>query len=84
MNQEFTYEKMKKAGITAVQGIKAAAVHCGLKKKARPGPDMHMRKCARGSLPATVQAAPVKLCRDGVAADPGRGGEQQQRQCLHG
>jgi glutamate N-acetyltransferase/amino-acid N-acetyltransferase len=70
MNQEFTYEKMKKAGITAVQGIKAAAVHCGLKKRRR---DLalicSMHECAAAGVFTRnrVQAAPVKLCRDGIA-----------------
>ncbi len=70
MNQEFPHEKMKNTGITAVQGIKAAAVHCGLKKRRR---DLSlvssMHDCAAAGVFTRnrVQAAPGKLCRDGIA-----------------
>lgn len=70
MTEEFTYQKMKQRGITTVQGIKAAAVHCGLKQKKRDLALIYSKDdCAAAGVFTRnrVQAAPVKLCRDGIA-----------------
>ena len=70
MNVELSYRKIEKPAVTAVQGIKAAAVHCGLKKRKL---DLALlssdRACAAAGVFTRnrVQAAPVKLCRQGIA-----------------
>ncbi len=71
MKEEFTYQKMKEPVITAVRGIKAAAVHCGLKSKKRDLALLHSEKdcVAAGVFTRNrVQAAPVKLCRDRITS----------------
>ncbi len=69
MKEEFTYKKMEKPFVTAVQGIKAAAVHCGLKKRKRDLALLYSENnCAAAGVFTRnrVQAAPVKLCRAGI------------------
>lgn len=71
MSEELTYQKMDDAGITAVQGIKAAAVHCGLKRRKRDLALVYSsHDCAAAGVFTRnlVQAAPVKLCRDAIGS----------------
>ena len=65
--QTGNWEKIEDGGITAVAGIKAAGVHCGLKKKEQK--DLAVIYSAYPAAAAgaftrnLVQAAPVQLCR---------------------
>lgn len=66
MNEKLTYQKMENPTITAVRGIKAASVHCGLKKKKQDLVLLYSKSvCAAAGVFTRnlVQAAPVKLCR---------------------
>ncbi len=68
--EEFVYRKMERSAITAVRGIKAAAVHCGLKKRKLDLALIYSSsECAAAGVFTRnrVQAAPVKLCRSGIA-----------------
>lgn len=70
MNVELDYRKIEKPAVTEVLGIKAAAVHCGLKKRKL---DLALLYSESGCTAAgvftrnRVQAAPVILCRDSIA-----------------
>ncbi|MBI3016083.1 MAG: bifunctional glutamate N-acetyltransferase/amino-acid acetyltransferase ArgJ [Candidatus Tectomicrobia bacterium] len=61
--------KRLKGGITAVPGVKAAGVHCGIKKK---GGDLALIFCERDATAAgvftsnQVQAAPVRFSRQQI------------------
>lgn len=71
MYNKLAFKKMKDPSITAVRGIRAAAVNCGLKK----GKDdlalvySETEAAAAGVFTRNrVQAAPVKLCRAAICS----------------
>ncbi|HOP69767.1 MAG: bifunctional glutamate N-acetyltransferase/amino-acid acetyltransferase ArgJ [Dethiobacteria bacterium] len=64
--QTGNWEKIEDGGITAVAGIKAAGVHCGLKKEQKDLAVIYSAYPAAAAGAFTrnlVQAAPVQLCR---------------------
>lgn len=69
MSENISFKVMEKASITAVRGLRAAGVHCGLKKKER---DLALicsdyPAAAAGVFTRNlVQAAPVRLCRERI------------------
>ena len=69
MSEKLAYRKIENAGITLVQGIQAAAVHCGLKKRKLDLALVYSsRDCAAAGFTRNrVQAAPVRLCRKAIA-----------------
>ncbi|HPU01268.1 MAG: bifunctional glutamate N-acetyltransferase/amino-acid acetyltransferase ArgJ [Firmicutes bacterium] len=70
MSEKLAYRKIENAGITLVQGIQAAAVHCGLKKRKLDLALVYSsRDCAAAGVFTRnrVQAAPVRLCRKAIA-----------------
>ncbi len=70
MNKEIALEKLEGGGITAVRGISAAAVNCGLKKEKDDLALVYSESAAAAAGLFTrnlVQAAPVQLCREVIA-----------------
>jgi len=69
MNKALTYLKLDQESITAVRGIKAAGVHCGLKKSSRDLALFYSESPAAAAGVFTqnlVQAAPVLVDRERI------------------